>query len=70
MFVFKNRCNALEKRMLDDAADTEPGILLLDFELLFSQVYLLLAEMEAFGAQGVNIVQSTHYNLLHLELIF
>jgi hypothetical protein len=60
MFVFKNRYNALEKRILDDAADTEQNILLLDFELLFSQVYLLLVEMEAFGDQGVNIVQSTH----------
>jgi hypothetical protein len=47
MFVFKNRCSALEKRILDDAADTEHNILLLDFELLFSQVYLLLVEMEA-----------------------
>jgi len=70
MFVFKNRCNAPDKRILDDAADTEHDILLLDFELLFLQVYLLLVEMEAFGDQGVNIAQSTNYNLLHLELIF
>jgi hypothetical protein len=65
MFVFKNRGNAL-----DDTTDTEHNILLLDFGLLFSRVYLLLAEMEIFGDQGVNIVQSTHYNILHLELIF
>jgi hypothetical protein len=70
MFVLKNRGNALEKRILDDATDTEHDILLLHFGLLFSQVYLLLVEVEAFGDQGVNIVQSTHYNLLHLELIF
>jgi hypothetical protein len=70
MFVFKNHVNAPEKRILDDATDTEYDILLLDFGLLFSQVYLLLVEMEAFGDQGVNIVQSTHNNLLHFELIF
>lgn len=63
--MFKNRWNAL-----DDATDTEHDILLLDFGLLFLQVYFLLAEIEAFGDQGVNIVQSTHYNLLHLELVF
>jgi hypothetical protein len=70
MFVFKNRGNAVEKRVLDDATDTGHDILLLNFGLLFSQVYLLLVEMEAFGEQGVNIVQSTYYNLLHFELIF
>ena len=70
MCVFKNRGSALEKRILDDATDAEHDILLLDFGLLFSQVYLLLVEMEAFGDQGVNIVLSTLYNLLQLELIF
>jgi hypothetical protein len=62
--------NALETRILDDATVTERDVLLLDFGLLFSQVYLLLLEMEAFGDQGVNIVRSTHYNLRHLQLIF
>jgi hypothetical protein len=70
MFVLKNRGSALEKIVLDDATDTEHDILLLDFGLLFSQVCFLLGKMEAFGDQGVNTVQSTHYNLLHLELIF
>jgi len=70
MFVFKNRGRALEKRVLDDATDAEHDILLLDFGLLFSQVYRLLVEMEAFGDQGLYTVQSTHYNLLHLELMF
>jgi len=70
MSVFKNRGSALEKRVLDDATGTEHDILLLDFGLLFSPVYLLRVEMEAFGDQGVNTVHSTHYNLLHLEQIF
>ena len=68
MSVFKNHGNALDKRILDDATDTEHDILLLDCEQLFSRVYLLLVEMEAFGDLGVNTVQSTCYNLLHLEL--